>query len=149
MPCKTQIKSLVENLVEELTLPGLSMSLPNATLLAAKTNIDFQHNVVYFYNDKGKVARNINVPSELIDTYYDQQLIRQTAVNSNTSVSALETDIKNLNLTPDVVSYLYDTSRSKSIGRTIDNYTKQVNKLVNNLQTSFSNEEIIEKIKCL
>jgi len=149
MPCKIQIQSLVENLVDEMTQQGLSMSLPNATLLAAKTNIDFQHNVVYFYNDKGKVARKINIPSELVDVYYDKQLIKQTADNSNTTVSELDADIKNLNLTPDVVSYLYETSRSKSIGRNIENFTAQVNKLANNLQTSFSNEEIIEKIKCL
>jgi hypothetical protein len=149
MPCKTQIASLVENLVEELTLPGLSMSLPNASLLAARVNMDFQHNVVYFYNDGGKVKRSINIPTELIDTYYDKQLIKQTADNSNTTISDFDTDIKNLNLTPDVVSYLYDNSRSKSIGRNIESFTKQVHKLVNNLQTSFSNENIIEKIKCL
>lgn len=56
------------------------------------------------------------------------------------------TDLKNLNLTPEVVSYLYSESSKKL---PIDDYNKELRNLILILQGSFTNNEILEKIKCL
>lgn len=74
MPCKIQIKQHVTDLVVDKSNPGLSMSLQNATELAAAINMEFQHHVVSFYNDQGSVSRSINIPSELVNEYFDDQL---------------------------------------------------------------------------
>jgi len=149
MPCRNQILKHVEDLVVEKTQQGLSMSLPNANILALRTNLEFQHNVVNFFNSNGTVVRKVAIPSQLVDKYYDQQLRVETVEEGETPLSEFETDLQNLNLTPDVVSYLYTDSRYKSTGKNIEAYTRELQKLINNLQTSFSKDEIMEKIKCL
>lgn len=88
MPCKIQIKQHVNDLVLDKSEPGLSMSLQNAAELAASINMEFQHHVVSFYNEQGSVSRKINIPSELIDEYYDDQLKKE-------SIQGVET--KNVN----------------------------------------------------
>jgi flagellar basal body rod protein FlgC len=65
------------------------------------------------------------------------------------SANKFELDIKNLNLTPEVVNYLYQDSRAKSQGRDIENYKKEISKLINNLQSDFTNSEILETLKCI
>jgi hypothetical protein len=60
-----------------------------------------------------------------------------------------ELDIKNLNLTPEVVNYLYQDSRAKSQGRDIESYKREISKLINNLQSDFTNSEILETLKCI
>lgn len=64
-------------------------------------------------------------------------------------VNKFELDIKNLNLTPEVVNYLYQDSRAKSQGRDIENYKREISKIINNLQSDFTNSEILETIKCI
>ena len=65
------------------------------------------------------------------------------------SANKFELDIKNLNLTPEVVNYLYQDSRAKSQGRDIESYKREISKLINNLQSDFTNSEILETIKCI
>jgi hypothetical protein len=69
--------------------------------------------------------------------------------SSNNVVNKLELDVKNLNLTPEVVNYLYQDSKAKSQGRDIDSYKKEISKIINNLQSDFTNVEILETIKCI
>jgi hypothetical protein len=59
---------------------------------------------------------------------------------------AFNRDLKNLNLTPEVVSYLYSES-SKRLP--IDEYTAELTKLITILQGNYTNNEVLEKIKCL
>lgn len=335
MPCKIKIKQHVENLVDQKSQPGLSMSLQDAQILSANINSEFMHHVVSFKNDNGVIKRDINIPSPLVDMYYDLQvkkeivntpsnknsltlyhgtanvfegefdisksntsdtifltdnesfanefsfndefrpngvtytvtanlektfnsntdeaikelepLIRKLVaenysyktglnyrtdlkqinigekvienptqedfvqhylwraksnwrlmesprvieylkskgydsftiqerganniavfdkskvkfekykdksgkeiiVNNKQNIDDLNSDINSLNLTPEVVNYLYRSSRSKSKNVSLDSYTKEVKKLIDNLRTSYTNEEILEKIKCL
>jgi hypothetical protein len=65
------------------------------------------------------------------------------------SANKFELDIKNLNLTPEVVNYLYQDSRAKYQGRDIESYKREISKLINNLQSDFTNSEILETIKCI
>jgi hypothetical protein len=326
MPCKIKIKQHVENLVEQKSQPGLSMSLQDAQILSANINSQFMHHVVSFKNENDVVKRVIDIPSKLVDMYYDLQvkkeviktptveikpgiqelfdsnpelanigtaeqysayldsifpdskvkdivyrgaekgiethkayshwtlrkalaenfakqgvnlnkkdeskntvyfallniknLIRSIDItdeehkesgfdaaasfpnqqkpdgtyydneeanesiqlidkslnneitvfeseqihilgtkediegfkkfnNNKQDVSGLNSDINSLNLTPEVVNYLYRSSRSKSKNVSLESYTKEVKKLIDNLRTSYTNEEILEKIKCL
>jgi hypothetical protein len=320
MPCKIKIKQHVENLVEQKSQPGLSMSLQDAQILSANINSEFMHHVVSFKNENDIVKRVINIPSKLVDTYYDLQVKKEivntpfnnddllymynnidisnaekndykividddlylnnseakdsyygywinimsngknvgrvrfeqrlnfineenpsvktfspniqiydevdqkkgigtkvhlaiykyvksiypnylfvsdtqntvaeigllksfekkgitTQINpigeldkkynnyyvvknppfifnddyfkEKQDVSGLNSDINSLNLTPEVVNYLYRSSRSKSKNVSLESYTKEVKKLIDNLRTSYTNEEILEKIKCL
>ena len=65
-------------------------------------------------------------------------------------LSAVEKDLLNLNITFDVADYLYENSRAYA-QNTMDftEYRKEVMKLINNLRSQHTNEEIVEKIKCL
>ena len=154
MPCKIQIKQNVENFVDKYSQRGLSMSLQDANILASSLNSKMKYHVVDFFNDGGKVGRNINIPSDLVDKYFDIEVKRRTPITSNTEEinnipNKFELDIKNLNLTPEVVNYLYQGSRAKSQGKSIENYKKEISKIINNLQSDFTNSEILETLKCI
>lgn len=154
MPCKIQIKENVENFVDKYSQRGLSMSLQDANKLASNINAKMKYHVVNFYNDGGKVARTIDVPGELVDRYFDIEVKRRTPVTSNNETinnipNKFELDVKNLNLTPEVVNYLYQDSRAKSQGRDIENYKREISKIINNLQSDFTNSEILETLKCI
>lgn len=154
MPCKLQIKENVENFVDKNSQRGLSMSLQDANVLASNLNAKMKNHVVSFYNDGGKVGRIINIPDELVDIYFDIEVKRRTPITSNTETvneipNKFELDIKNLNLTPEVVNYLYQDSRAKSQGKNIETYKKEISKLINNLQSDFTNSEILETLKCI
>jgi len=161
MPCKIQIKKLLSDLVENKTQQGFNMKLSDAQTLAMKTNMEFKSHVVSFAKSDNGITRNINIDSTLVDRYYDKQLKNQilnnTVSNENnnkiitnkTIPNTLEIDLQSLNLTPEVVNYLYQDSRLKSMGLDLNTYNVELSKLISNLRTSFTNEEILEKIKCL
>jgi len=153
MACRTKIKQNVERKVTNLSEPGLTMSLQNAQVLATDINMMYNHHVVAFNNVDNQVSRVINIPSELVDKYYDieikRNIISPNAPVSNKEVDKLNADLNSLNLTSDVINYLYTTSRSKSMGVSLNTYSKEVQKLIGNLQVDFTNQEIVEKIKCL
>jgi len=88
MPCKIKIKENIENLVDKHSQRGLSMSLQDANILASNINTKMKHHVVNFYNDDGKVGRTINVPSQLVDKYFDIEVKRRTSsiVNNNSEL---------------------------------------------------------------
>jgi len=153
MACRTKIKQNVERKVTNLSEPGLTMSLQNAQVLATDINMMYNHHVVAFNNVDNQVSRVINIPSELVDKYYDieikRNIISPNAPVSNKEVDKLNADLNSLNLTSDVINYLYTNSRSKSMGVSLNTYSKEVQKLIGNLQVDFTNQEIVEKIKCL
>lgn len=153
MPCKVKIKGLLEDLVDVKTQPGLNMSISDANELAYEVNLTFKSNVVNFRKVNDQVLRAINVHDSLVNRYYDKQLKKEldnrAEKPSTTKVNTLELDLNDLNLTPDVVNYLYQTSRLKSKGIDLNTYNKEVSKLINNLRSDFTNKEILEKIKCL
>jgi hypothetical protein len=62
-------------------------------------------------------------------------------------VDSLELDVNNLNLTPEVVNYLYKQS---SLRLSQENFGIQAKEIISILQGSnLTNQEILEKIKCL
>jgi len=109
---------------------------------------------IYSYNKTISSADDIVVfEPEQIHILGNKQDIKgfKEFVNNKPVVSTnkLELDIKNLNLTPEVVNYLYQDSKAKSQGRDIDSYKKEISKIINNLQSDFTNVEILETIKCI
>jgi hypothetical protein len=159
MPCKIQIKQLLENLVDAKTQQGLLMKFKDAQELALKTNMEFKSHVVSFNKTVEGFTRSINIDSTLVDRYYDKQVKQQIlddTLSDNlvdnvniTTPNTLEIDLQSLNLTPEVVNYLYQDSRLKTIGLDLNAYHVELSKLISNLRTSFTNQEILEKIKCL
>lgn len=57
-----------------------------------------------------------------------------------------DSDLYNLNFSEEMIKSLYDTS-SKRLTR--DNFAKEAYRLVNNLRPFYTNQEILEKLKCL
>lgn len=157
MPCKIKIKQLLEDLVERKTQRGFSMKISDAQTLAMKTNMEFKSHVVSFAKTDTGIARNIDIDPTLVDRYYNKQLVKQVieepVKHSDTQeikkVNTLEIDLQNLNLTPEVVNYLYQDSRLKHMGLDLDTYNVELTKLISNLRSSFTNDEILEKIKCI
>jgi len=90
MPCKVKIKENVESFVDKYSQRGLSMSLQDANKLASNINAKMKYHVVNFYNDGGKVARTINVPSELVDRYFDIEVKRRTPVTTDINIPVKE-----------------------------------------------------------
>ena len=76
-------------------------------------------------------------------TSFLRQLMKNTKAQGKTTVN---TDLENLNLTEDVLGTLYDQS-SKRMSKA--KFSKAVFDIVSNLKASKTNQEIIEKIKCL
>lgn len=81
-------------------------------------------------------------------SYTDNSIntVAENTPDANLKQEQFNTDLKNLNLTPEVVSYLYSESSKKL---PIDDYNKELRNLILILQGSFTNNEILEKIKCL
>jgi hypothetical protein len=75
MPCKIQIKENLTQDVEIKSNPGFNMSLQNAKKLASDINADYQTQVVEFFSEADTVTRRINIPSQLVDLYYENELI--------------------------------------------------------------------------
>jgi tRNA(Glu) U13 pseudouridine synthase TruD len=124
-----------------------------------KTNIEFKSHVVEFAKTDTGIARNIAIDDTLVDRYYNKQLKKQVfeepiKVKTEDGIktekpNTLEIDLQNLNLTSEVVNYLYQDSRLKHMGLDINTYNIELTKLISNLRTSFTNDEILEKIKCI
>jgi preprotein translocase subunit SecE len=74
------------------------------------------------------------------------KVISDTVTKEEQDTQAFNRDLKNLNLTPEVVSYLYSES-SKRLP--ITEYTAELTKLITILQGNYTNNEVLEKIKCL
>jgi hypothetical protein len=69
---------------------------------------------------------------------------KSTAVND---IDTLELDMNNLNLTPEVVNYLYGESSNRL---SKENFAIQSKELISILQgANLTNQEILEKLKCL
>ena len=102
MPCRILIKKNVENLVDKYSQRGLSMSLQDANILASNVNTKMKHHVVSFFNDNGKVGRNIDVPSELVDKYFRIEVLRRTptvgGTNSELEMSLVNGFLKDFNI---------------------------------------------------
>jgi hypothetical protein len=93
MPCKIKIKQHVENLVDQKSQPGLSMLLQDAQILSANINSEFMHHVVSFKNDNGVIKRDINIPSPLVDMYYDLQVKKEiTKISDMSNLGNMEGD---------------------------------------------------------
>ena len=75
MPCKIEIKQNITNVIEEKTNLAMNKSLADANEIAKSVNNEFGVKVVSFVqNDIDYIDRVINIPSELIDRYYDHEL---------------------------------------------------------------------------
>ena len=75
MPCKIEIKQNITNVIEEKTNSAMGKSLAAAREIAKSVNGEFGFKVVSFVqNDVDYIDRIIDVPSELIDRYYDHEL---------------------------------------------------------------------------
>jgi hypothetical protein len=98
-----------------------------------------------FINDKFKFTNKGYRYFSFVDNNLKNEI---ETVNENL-LSEFEMNLNNLNLTPEVVSYLYASSRFKSLGKSLNDYNTEANRLINNLQASFSKEQILEKLKCL
>ena len=61
-------------------------------------------------------------------------------------ISDVQLNLQNLELTNEVIDYLYNVS-SQRLSR--ESYGKEAYKLVTNLKGSLTNEEVVEKLKCL
>ena len=73
MPCKIEIKQNITNVIEEKTNSAMGKSLAAAREIAKSVNGEFGFKVVSFVqNDVDYIDRIIDVPSELIDLYYNQ-----------------------------------------------------------------------------
>lgn len=92
----------------------------------------------YKFTNKG--YRYFSFTDDTINT------VSENLSDSDIRQEQFNTDLKNLNLTPEVVSYLYSESSKKL---PIDDYNKELRNLILILQGSFTNNEILEKIKCL
>jgi hypothetical protein len=156
MPCKIKIKKLLEDLVQQKTEQGLTMKLSDAKTLAVKTNLQFASHVVSFSKVENDIVREINIHPTLVDRYYTKQLLTsvqkivdEPSLETSSLPNTMEIDLNNLNLTSDVVNYLYADSRLKYMGASVEQYNIELTKLINNLRASFTNKEILEKIKCI
>ena len=75
MPCKIEIKQNIINIIEEKTDLVMNKSLIDARQIAKSVNDEFGFKVVSFVqNDVDYIDRVIDVPSELIDRYYNHEL---------------------------------------------------------------------------
>lgn len=75
MPCKIQIRKNINGKIEARTDAGFNKSLPVANYMADRVNEDFKYDVVKFSkNSNGEIIRDINIPDELVDKYYDNEL---------------------------------------------------------------------------
>lgn len=76
MPCKIKIKQNIVRKIELMTNNALSMNLVNANKIAAAVNKKFNKNVVTFSkSSSNKLDRSIYVPQNLIDIYYNHELL--------------------------------------------------------------------------
>ena len=78
MPCKIEIKNNLTRNVETRSNPGFNMSLDNAKKLASEINNDYKTSVVEFFLEADAVSRKINIPNNLVDSYYDNELAIET-----------------------------------------------------------------------
>jgi hypothetical protein len=112
--------------------------------------------VVKSYNVRSEYLEIVDDPDQ-ITNYGDTVALsnfREIKVNSLTQLvpssvnvsEKVEQDLKDLNITDDVVNYLYNKSFTKL---TKEQYKKEVINIVSLLRTSSSYEEIIDQINCL
>jgi hypothetical protein len=108
MPCKIKIKQHVENLVEQKSQPGLSMSLQDAQILSANINSEFMHHVVSFKNENDVVKRVIDIPSKLVDTYYDLQVKKEVIKTPTVEIKPGVQELFDSN--PELANKVYEAS---------------------------------------
>jgi hypothetical protein len=99
---------------------------------------------VGFANDADSFAKTIKIS-------IDDLVSVITAVNSQLKISqhsanSVQLNLQNLELTNEVIDYLYNVS-SQRLSR--ESYGKEAYKLVTNLKGSLTKEEVVEKLKCL
>lgn len=73
MPCEITIKKNLTDKVDDLTKDGLSKKLSLANQIARGVNQTFGHKVVSFHMDGDFVTREINIPSALVNEYYQHE----------------------------------------------------------------------------
>ena len=78
MPCKIEIKNNLTTTVETRSNPGFNMSLVNAKKLASEINDDYKTPVVEFFSEADAVSRRVDIPSSLVDLYYNHELEIET-----------------------------------------------------------------------
>jgi len=78
MPCKIEIKNNLTRNVETRSNPGFNMSLVNAKKLASEINDDYKAAVVEFFSEADAVSRRVDIPSALVDLYYNHELAIET-----------------------------------------------------------------------
>lgn len=75
MPCKIQIKQNIISDVSEKTDSGFNKSLEGAKQLANSVNKEYGVDLVKFYQEfSDSIERQIDIPSSLVDQYYDNEL---------------------------------------------------------------------------
>lgn len=74
MPCKIEIKKNLTKSVDLDSEEGLNLNLNEANKLANKVNKYYNFNVVRFMMEGDFVVRDINIPSKLVDIYYENEL---------------------------------------------------------------------------
>ena len=75
MPCKIQIKENITRNVEERTNDGFNKSLDVAQSIARNVNTQYGTTVVKFVQrDVDFIDREITIPQELVDRYYNNEL---------------------------------------------------------------------------
>jgi len=96
MPCKIQIKQNLQTTVEQKSQGWDKVSFEQVQLLANKINAEFRSAVVSFPKEG---VRKINIPNELVDTYYnfENKLEAMEVIDASKNVQ-LQTD--NMRMTP-------------------------------------------------
>jgi len=165
MPCHIQINKNLVNKIQLMSNDALSKSLIEANTIATDINKKFKTPVVSFMKtSSGKLERSIYIPQSLVDVYYNHELtlekqghvynnqkeeLEKTIIPNiiNTKVSTLELDMNNLNLTPEVVNYLYGESSHRLSKESYGIQAKEISSILQG--SNLTNQEILEKLKCL
>lgn len=94
MPCKIKIKQNITEVIEERTNPVMDGPLAIAQAVARGVNDDFEVEVVRIeQSPTGKLARKINIPTALIDEYYENELYMEEAEIAEAIVEEEQDDI--------------------------------------------------------
>ena len=146
MPCKIQIKKKITEKVENLIKPGFTKSLKEANELADDVNQIFNANVVKFIMFNDVLDTDINIPEDMIDRYYANELKLEQSYLDDARKQQIEDAERAGEEYTD--NYLFDEAENEGISNynvnqpteikpKIDNSDKQFSKLSPNEQNKY------------
>lgn len=141
MPCKIQIKQNITQKVEEKTEDLFGKPLDVAQKGARIVNSEYGYNVVRFYKvDSDYIDRQITIPSELVDIYYENELrieeeeSRQSQIEDARRAGEDYSD-----------EYMFQTRNIFSAANEIQNKLKSLNKTINSMGSEKNIDEVLKK----